>query len=112
LQRKTRFRQSIQEELVAFVADEPDQPMQLQQFNANTGNWLNRDGLCVRVPLSVDPQVSLWPQWDWTALLHQLDDDPEDWATHCRRYLSLNLQTEANNTEKTWQYHDWLGFFN
>jgi hypothetical protein len=54
----------------------------------------------------------LWPQWDWTALLHQLDDDPEDWATHCRRYLSLNLQTEANNTEKTWQYHDWLGFFN
>lgn len=112
LQQKTRFRQSTPEELVAFVADEPDQPMQLQQFNPKTGHWLGCDSLCERVQLAAHPSVSLWPQWDGTALLYDLDDEPEDWAARCRRYLSLNLQLEANQVEKTWKYHDWLGFFN
>ena len=113
MQSKTRFRLSQPDALVVFVSDEADAPFTLKQFNQKTGNWLSCDSLCERIELVSDPAVSLWPSLDWVELLQDLDDEPDDWAAHCRRYLTLNMQVvDQEDRPKKWQYHDWLGFFN
>lgn len=111
LQTLSKFRKSQPESLHALRTEQPEQPLQLQQYNQDTGNWLLKESLMRRVELAVNPQIHCWPnQKPENALSKYLVtiSSEAEWVDSCSRYLSLNLPTLQDN--KKWLYHNWLGF--
>ncbi|WP_374663967.1 type I-F CRISPR-associated helicase Cas3f [Acinetobacter sp.] len=110
LQRLSQFRQSQAEKFMALRAEE-EQPLELQEYNDKTGNWLKKESLVRRVELVDNSQIHCWPnQNPEQALAKYLDTNPNDhsWMENCGRYLSLTLPELAE--QRKWIYHDWLGF--
>lgn len=110
LQRLSQFRQSQAENFMALRAEE-EQPLELQEYNDQTGNWLKKESLVRRIELAENSQIHCWPnQQPESALMKYLDTNPNErtWMENCGRYLSLNLPELKEN--RKWLYHNWLGF--
>lgn len=114
MQQQTRFRQSGQEALVAFKAEDEYQPLQLHEFNPKTGNWLLCDAGLEQLTVNHHAQVSLWPCFDRVALLERQQEHRPDqsWQGLGKRYMSLSLplNQKKDDAKQKWGYHDWLGF--
>lgn len=110
LQRLNQFRQSQAEQFMALRAEE-EQPLELNEYNDKTGNWLKRESFVRQVELFKNAQIHCWPNQDPAqALIKYLDTNSNErsWIENCGRYLSLTLPELSG--QRKWLYHDWLGF--